>query len=737
MKTNQNNLSRNLAGLTLWFVLGLLLGGGEKWLFYLLSGLGIFFCFSKKINGIWLLPRIFALMLGFVFIWGAMLPQQAWNGFWSENIEVRGEIIQYQQGKSYCLLETVEINGQVLRLKPRLTVYLPKDASAEYTRGQKLELKGKLEKPEEARNPGGFDAADYWRSQGVFALLESNQAIILAEPQGLAKISGAMQQYLSSRLGAYLPQDKVDLLWAMLFGEKELLDDTFYENTQKLGIAHIFAVSGLHVGFLLSALLLTLRLLRIEKNPLALLIVAVIIAFYCFMVGLTPSALRATLMGLLTLAAEYLLKRRDSYTVLAASALVVLMVQPFALWSAGFQLSYGVTFGILYLYPLTLKWCSFLKYTWLRNTCAVALAAQLSSIPLTAQFFYYFSAYGLMLNIVLVPLMSLIVPCLLIALLFSVFLPPLAGACFGLTGLFLDILTTSIHLVTYFLGTGQYYLGKPTGLVLLIYLLYLVSYRHSWWSSWQMGKGSQMLALFFLVFLWLPKPPAVTELTYLDVGQGSSAVLRSSEGEVYIFDCGVKQEEVAKYLAYCGVNKVHGIILSHGDSDHIGGLSEVIENFSVQGVYLEEHQLAREELALENVNVIPLQQKLKIALKQGEIFLIPFSEAEITNNGCQLTAVVNYGEWTVVFPGDVDLAEAEKLRKIVPQVDIWTVPHHGSRYGGSEEFYQRLKPTIAVISAGKNNYYGHPHQEIIKALEKSQTKVYRTDENGTITFSLP
>ena len=737
MKTNENDLSRNLADLVLWFCFGLLLAEAEEIYFFLLAGVGLFFLKKGKVEGIYLAQRLASLACGVFLLWFVLLPQQNWGGLWEKTVEVKGEIVQYQQGKSYCVLQVKELNKEKLHLQPKLAVYLPKNDIHVFQRGQVIKLNGKLVQPEPAVNPGGFDGEAYWRSQGVFALLWSTQADILIEPQGIVKLAAKIQQELENKLKNYLPQAKVNLLWAILFGEKQLLEDGFYEKTQKLGIAHIFAVSGLHVGFILNMLLGILCLMRSERKPLALLLVAVIISFYCFMVGLTPSALRATIMGILTLLAQYFFKRRDSYTLLAASALVVLLVQPFALWSAGFQLSYGVTFGILYLYPLTLQWCSFLKFSALRNTCAVALAAQLSSLPLIAWYFYYVSAYGLFLNIALVPLMGLIIPILLLALLFSIILPPLANACFGLTSLMLDIMTFSINGVTSLLGTGEYYIGKPTGIALLVYLFCLVSLRQGWYPKIKQEKIFVLLAGMGLLLLWLPLPPAVTELTYLDVGQGSSAVLRTKNGEVYVFDCGVKSDDTANYLAYCGVNTVDGIILSHADSDHSGGLAKIIQNFTVKKLYLEEHQVQREELALEGLPVASIKKNQSVKLKQGSINLVPFDHGDTEDNGCQLVAIIDYKDWKIVFPGDAGLTEIEQIAKLVKEVDIWTVPHHGSRYSGNEKSYAELAPKIAVISAGKGNLYGHPHQEILTILDKYAEQIYRTDKNGVIKFRLP
>lgn len=739
MKINGTNMKRTMAEMVLCFCGGILVAEYRLFFSAAVVAVGLlFFGQQRERDGQRWLGCGVAFAVGMLLLWWTGLPQQELQPYLEQQASITGTISQRQQGKEQCLLQIEQINGQSLKRQSTIVLYLPEKDEAAYERGQRIRVVGSMWTPNEASNPGGFDARQYWRSQGIFALVNRVQQIeVLEQPQGLQRLAGQVQQRIEVLLHAYLPEEKVFLLWAMLFGEKANLEEEFYADAQKLGIAHIFAVSGLHVGFLLTFLLGGLRLLHSQDNPLALLLVAMLLVFYCFLVGLTPSALRATAMGLLTLLAQYYLRFRDSYTVLAIAALLVLLLQPYALWSIGFQLSFGVTFAILYCYPLTKSWCSFIPWLWLRNTCAVALAAQLGSLPLTAWYFYYVSCYGFFLNIMLVPVIGLVVPLLLFTLLMAVVWPPLAEACFGLVALLLELVTGSMGLVTGLLGTGQYYLGRPSVAAVIAYLLFLVAWRQQWWDSLSSSIWPRVGAAVLLLLLWWPRPPAVTTLTYLDVGQGSSAVLRTNRGEVYVFDCGPQAKTVAGYLAYCGVNRVDGIILSHGDLDHIGGLAQIAANVPVNGLYLEQEQLQRQELLTVQLPVVAMQQPGELALDNGKILLQPFASGQLESNGHQLAAIVQVDGWTIAFPGDMNLAETKQLAEQWSVVHIWTVPHHGSKYSGDQELYQSMQLEMAVISAGRNNLYGHPHQEILTALAEQHIAIRRTDREGAVILVLP
>ena len=542
----------------------------------------------------------------------------------------------------------------------------------------------------------------------------------------------------------FLPPKEAGLAMALLLGEKQRLEPEFYRLTQRMGVGHMFAVSGLHVGFVGGLLLLLLRWLGGERSWLAFLLLTGGLLFYCLLVGFPPSALRAAAMLLLAGLAQRLLRPVNGIDFLAAVALLLLLDNPFLLFQAGFQLSFGVTLSLLlFIDPLQqrLQW---IRWRWLRDSVAVVLAAFLGSLPLSAWHFYSLSWCSPFYNLLLVPVVSVVVPLLLLALLFSWFFPVAGHFFFWPVNVLLQVLEWSINFLTSVVGNGQYFIGRPGWLALALYVLAL-------FILWRLLRRQQKMAWTYLALLGLclavvglcwPKPPATDELLYLDAGQGSCAVLRTSAGEVVIFDGGAKERELASCLAWYGVNQVEAVILSHGDSDHIAGLPQVLEGMIVRYICAEKKQLQREAMQpllqaakRAGADVKAIEESATLQLQDGTVQMQVYDDSEQNDNSRELTALVQLPWAAVAFSGDLSLQGVAEFVHRQQQITVWTVPHHGSRYSADETLYHTLKAKgvqQAVISAGYNNSYGHPHQEVLQLLQQNQIPWQRTDWQGAV-----
>lgn len=614
-----------------------------------------------------------------------------------------------------------------------------------YPAGTRLQVKGLLLLPQGQRNPGGFDERQWFYGKGVSCKLLAEEVTMLDGPRGIWRRAWQVQQFMTKTAEQFLPPKEAGLALALLLGEKQRLEPVFYRLTQRMGIGHIFAVSGLHVGFVGGLLLLVLRWLGGERSWLALLLLLGGVSFYCLLVGFPPSALRAAAMLLLAGLAQRLLRPVNGTDFLAAAALLLLLDNPFLLFQAGFQLSFGVTLSLLvFVGPLQqrLQW---IGWRWLRDSVAVVLAAYLGSLPLGAWHFYSLSVFSPFCNFLLVPLVAIVVPLLLLALLFTWFLP-MAGTVFFLpVGLLLQLLAWSANLLAGCAGGGQYFIGRPGWLALALYGLVL-------FLLWRLLQRKQQksipvyLALLGLcltiVGLCWPKPPLADELLYLDAGQGSCAVLRTAAGEVVIFDGGAKERELASCLAWYGVNRVQAVVLSHGDTDHIAGLPQVLEGVAVQYICAEKGQLQRESMQplfwaaqKAGTDIKAITESAVLHLQEGAVQLQVYDDNGQSENSRELTALLQLPWATIAFPGDLSLQGVEAFVHCQKQITVWTVPHHGSRYSADEALYDALKMKgvqQAMISAGYNNSYGHPHQEVLQLLQQRQIGWQRTDWQGAI-----
>lgn len=682
----------------------------------------------------------------FVLLDNVVLHEQ-FNAYEGEIVSIGGIVEKSPLNKHYLVLKADSINGESLD-PVALAVSKPYNDETLYQRGQYIVINGVLEKPMPATNPGGYDARRYWRSQGIFYQIRANKLIeIVRESEGIIHKINQWQEKLLAVLAEKLNAEHYQLMQGLLFGEKGALDEDLYSDGQKLGIAHVFAVSGLHVGFIAGGLMGILALLRLERSFWAVGMMILFLSVYCLMTDMTASALRAAVMTVMGLLAVRWLRYRDIYTIMAFAALVILLYNPFLITAVGFQLSFGSTLGLVYCYPILAEKLSFVKPKALRNVLAVSLAAQLGSMPLIAYHFYMISLFSPLVNVLVVPVIGILVPLVLLALTMALILPVFGEILFLPAEMLIYLLLKGIDGFTALWGTGHFYLGRPHWLGILLYLALLIIWRNQWLKGWSKGVrySFSLMALAAIFFFWRPPEIISPQITYLDVGQGSSAVAELKDNRCFVFDGGLKSDVTAGYLRYRGINRIDAVVLSHNDEDHSTGIRHLLRDFQVDYFILNQNTVDDEII----VELLDLARKRKIkvlfpqkatTLKSGvdaTLTLLPVGEfTKDDTNSRQLVAVFTVDDQNIIFPGDLSAKHLENLVKNLPSIDIWTVPHHGSKNSHSEYFYQKLKPKAAIISAGRNNRYGHPHQIVLDTLAKEKIPYWRTDLCGAITIRL-
>jgi len=725
----------------------LFVGGQQRWLAPLLLAVAI----TLGLRYYRLYGRALLLLLIFCLA-GMLWTQQAQQNLippWQTGAvyTLTGQVRESAVGQRYLWLE-VEAAGR----KRYLYVSLPwmeKDAQPVwYPPGSRLEVQGTFLLPLGQRNPGGFDEAGWLRGKKACGKLSAEKLRLLAEPQGVWRISWRMHQCLEQIAVRDLPSEEANLALALLLGEKQRLPDAFYRLTQRMGIAHIFAVSGLHVGFVGAMLLVLLRLLGWERSWKSILLLAVALSFYCILTGLSPSAVRAALMLFLAALAARLLRPVAALDYLAVAAIVLLLDNPFLLWTAGFSLSFGVTLALLLLVQPLRRSLRGIRWPWLRDSLSVTIAAYVGSLPLSAWHFYTVSLLSPVCNLLLVPLVSFIVPVLLVSFCLAWLFPPLGTFLLAPANLLLQLLLCGTTFGGRYLSMAQWSIGRPGWLALGFYSLFVGLF---WWALRRPTAVRRhdvwiVVPLLLAIVLSIPRSPAIDTLYYLDTGQGSCAVLRTADGETVLFDAGAQTRELSSCLAWCGVNHIEAVVLSHTDSDHITGLAQVLERIPVQVLLAEQGQLQREtmkelcRLAIQRGTALrAINRGTALSLARGRIELQVYGDGKRGSNSRELAAVLHLNRWVVAFPGDLAVQEAEQFVTEQPYITVWTVPHHGSRNSASMALYALLQQKgvkQAVISVGRDNRYGHPHPEVLGFLRGVGIPWQRTDEQGCVQFLL-
>lgn len=670
---------------------------------------------------------------------------------------LEGQIVAEAQVYEKRVVYTVKID-RPWKTKILVNVLTEKDRPFEY--GDYIRVQGALELPARAKNPGEFDYRQYLWRQGITleVTVRPEQVHLVKKGWGnpLLELALGAKNKVIRAVEEYLPQKEANLFNSVFFGDKGLLTPSQKQLYGELGILHVFAVSGSNVATVMLVLLGLAVLLRLSPRARNCLMVLGLV-FYTCVTGLTPSVIRASLMAFGILVSQWVLRRWDFYTGLALAALVLLLINPYYLQDSGFQLSFVVTWGLVYLTPFLDKVFIFLPL-W-RSLLTVTLAAQLVALPIIAYYFNIVSLAALWVNLLVVPVMGVIVTLGMVVFLLALLWPPLAAPFIFSAGFLLNLLARFLEWVG---GFPWVAVKVPTPGLLLIILSYasliaLVELEKCKDRYPLYFKLTVVLCISVLAGYFFPSTPhGQLEVTFIDVGQGDAIFIQTPQGRRFLLDGGgenftgtynLGERVVVPYLIRRGIFSLDGVISSHPDGDHLAGLFPVLKEIKVNRVFTPPVSHFAQQydefinLALSQGSILsPLTAGDKIKVDGGKVMLevlhpSSFPDPGSTSNNNTLVLRLIFGRHQFLFTGDLEVEGMKKLlASSVPLTStILKIPHHGSPDGFDLEFYRAVSPKAVVISVGKNNF-GHPAQEIVDYWTGQGVKVYRTDWDGAVTF---
>lgn len=670
----------------------------------------------------------------------------------NKKVTITGHVAAINNYHNQIILKLDQINGQKLKQQPPILVKQNLKYGARYSWGDKVSFQGYLLPTLPQTNPGGFSEKEYWRTKGInFKLYAGKKGKLISKDRGFQDFLHKIRQNIYKKVTGLIPEEESGIVLGLILGDKSLIDNDFYTAVQKLGIAHIFAVSGLHVGFLVVLYFLVINFFNIRNNHnLVLFVVLIILTLYSLITGLTPSVVRASVMAFLALLSQRWLKFKDFYTLLATAALIILIFNPLNLFAIGFQLSFITTWGLVYFFPVATRILSWLPPK-MGKVLAVPLAAQMAALPVIVYHFNLVSFWAPLMNVLIVPLIGILVPLLFVAVTLAVVWVKLAEPFLYLAAGIIFTLQFLIGKFIEFFTTGHIYMAKPNlGAIFLYYLLLIGCKENKYLNSKLSLNTKTYVSIILMIFLLLITLPGKNPLrvTFLDIGQGDSTVVQTPLHQFIVIDGGPSNNTTVRYLQYQGVNKLALMVLSHPDQDHIQGLYKVIKDIPTRVLLVPPD--VENTPALQKLKNLATQRGTKIIegkaglqLKMaGEIYwkvIWPGAEAKNFDvNEASLVLQCSYGQQDILFTGDIDKGI---LKRILSEfndndIEIVKIPHHGSKGSYFPGFYTRLQPRLAVISVGRNNRYGHPHGVVIKALQKNEINIFRTDQQGAVLLEL-
>lgn len=615
--------------------------------------------------------------------------------------------------------------------------------------GQKISIRGEVRAFERARNPGNFDQAVYYARQGVAGMVWCDSVLeISGETNLLLETLYQVKESWRQMLVRYLGEEEGSVLAAMLLGEKGEMDEETKELYQKCGIGHLLAISGLHISFIGLGIY---KILRKCGAPfwLAGILATGILSLYGAMIGFTVSVFRAFVMLVIRIGADITGRVYDMVTALIFSATVTLLREPAYLADAGFLMSYGAILGILFVLPKLKE--SFGGQGKLLSALHSSLAVNLMLFPILLWFYYEFPVYSILINLVAIPLMSVLLGCGIFGSIFC-WLEPVSSICFFVCDKIL-LLYEVLGQWSSRLPVARIVFGKPpvwqvVGYYLLLILILLL--------VGVMKKRRYLLWGVLGIFICLMgiRIPQGVKVTMLDVGQGDCIYIQGEKGQNYLIDGGssdvtdVGRYRIEPFLKSQGVGSLDYVFLTHGDGDHCSGIREMIErkalgvqirnlvvpvNFRQDETLLELVKLAKEQ----DISVFVMAAGQSISEGTMKLTCIqPCENQKLTGNAGSLVLTLQYGEFDMLFTGDVEEEGEELLIRALEgkHYEVLKVAHHGSKNSTKEEFLQEIRPKIALISSGVENAYGHPHPDVIERLKKKGCGIYETAKKGAITL---
>lgn len=760
-----------MSTLFVWFAVSCLLGIVTS-LFSLKIGVGFFVLFvvflqlikkqTWKMTTIMILVFIIYLFNGKIHDWmyGTTFTGKEQQFFIhiESGFQVNGNVMQGQI--------TLPRKKEKLMLKYKLRTEQEKQFfNKNFSYPTRCLVKGKLQLPAVARNLHAFDYRNYlYQSHIHWLLLVDTFDLKQCQPLKYTPFSyfSKVREQGISYIEQHFPTTVAPLAVALIFGERSLLDDNLLENYRRLGIIHLLAISGLHVGIVSGMIYLIAVRLGVTKQ-MTILLLLFFLPIYALLTGAAPSVLRAVLMICFILGSQ-LVKRVRLAPIdgLCIAFLSILIFKPFHLFQPGFQLSFFISFVLIVCAPYI-----FSRYeSRFSQLFVVSLTAQIASLPILLYHFYEFSLISPIMNIVYVPIFSLIVlPLSFISFFVHLLIPPLATPCLFLLSKIIFSINKVAHLFAE-LPLSTIVLGRPNFLLMIGYVCSIGLFFYLWEKSTQMKHAMNALLIpitimvvHSLVYQFSP----FGEVTFIDVGQGDSIFIQLpfNQGNYLIDTGGVIQFEseswhkrdknfdpgrdiVIPFLKSKGITRIDKLILTHGDMDHIGGSFHLLEQMNIVEILLplaKERSLIEEKLiekaATNNIPVRIARNGNK--WRNGEALfhvISPLDETMERNDG-SIVIYSKLGGLTWLFTGDLEENGEDRLINTFPNmhVDVLKVGHHGSKSSSSSRFLTHINARYAIISAGVSNRYGHPHEEVVTRLRENNIKIYRTDNHGAITYT--
>ncbi len=636
--------------------------------------------------------------------------------------------------------------------------------------GTTLVGKGRIMQIGTRRNPGEFDPRRFYATQGILYNLQFDPGgvkILGREKESWldAFLIKPARTYVGNRADEWIGGEEGELMKGLLLGDRSGLSFATRDAFARSGVAHVLAVSGAHVAIIGAFLFFAARFLRFPRWA-GILATAIGFLFFMFLTGSHPPVVRAVIMGLVLLSGMHFQRRTGALNSIGVAALIIIGMDARQVFNVGFQLSFVAVIALVYVTPMLNDLLSrhlqrpsvwhMLLYR-LGQTIGVTVIATVATLPFVVNYFGRVSIIGLIANlpVIIGVTGSMYAGCLS---LLSGLIVPYVGSVFAeIAHLFLSV---TLSVTKFFASSSHATLTMKWFSWFGALALYCGTLVLTHWSLLTIRKRFFIASLVFLnLTVWtstnggLATPSEVLRVNVLDVGQGDAILVEFPGGQTMLIDAGPRfanydagERVVAPFLRRKGIFTIDYLVVTHPHADHLGGMASVLRDFAVKRIVecgtsisstlYKDYAVAREAehcptLVARDGMIIP-------SIQNARVFVLHAGEdgyAHSNLNNLSIVLKIQYGETSFLLTGDAEKEVEEHLVHAYGRFlssSVLKIGHHGSATSSTPEFVNDVKPSLAIISVGRSNKFGHPSKGVIARLADIGIPIARTDNDGAI-----
>ena len=626
------------------------------------------------------------------------------HSYKEENKKIKGKITNIIKYEEKTIIDVDR--------KYRVTLY----KKANYNLGDYVLLEGVFKTPSNNTVFNLFNYRKYLLSKKIKMISDDVKITVINKNKNVFyKIKNNIIKKVSS-----LKSEKY--LRTFILADSSKIEENIKQGYRNIGISHLFAISGMHVGIFLFFINKFLGKYK-YKN----IVVLLFMLFFLFLTNFTESLLRCAMFIFLSMINKKFKLEIKNEVLLLFTASLLILTNPYMIYSVSFIFSITITFFII-LSSNHLK-----EKTYIKKLIYISIICFLASIPILSFSFFKINLLTPIYNVIFVPIISFIIFPLSLITFFIPFFDNVYSQILNV----LEYIILSLDNIKLF----TFALSKCNLIIIFAYYLFLILAI----------RINKKYIILFLIILFININSrfliANPHITFLDVGQGDCSIIILPKGKTILVDTGgfyndkgkISKNKIIPYLNSNGMSSIEYLIITHGDQDHIGGALTLVENFKVEKVIFncgEFNELEKDLIKVLDKKKIPYYSCIKeLNIDDNKLYFLNNKDYGNENDNSSVIYTELNG-YKFMFMGDAGIEVEEDLieKYNLKDTDVLKVGHHGSKTSTGKEFVGVINPKHSIISVGKNNRYGHPNDSVLQNLNDS--KIYRTDQDGSIMFKI-